>query len=347
LAGSVGQETINGGLDNDTIEGRGGSDLIDGGAGNDVLKWQFTGGGQIDRTLFMGGSDTDTLQLENIANSTIWSFEFRTLDDVTPLIVGGNGGKGLKGIENVQLVGGATGSEGDQFLIRDSELVKSYDITLRNPAKDVISMNGISNGASHIVGTSSIADGLSITGLSASLRVHNVAAKDVIQLEASTSDDVIDMSGLRFVPFGLTIKGGFGNDTIIGSKGTALSSVKPELFGDNGDDTIVGGTGGEVIYGGHGSDTLFSSGLGTTFRFRGGDLGTDTIYNFGVHSQSQPADRLDLRETFLSHLTFNEAKSLGYISDVGNDVLISDPNYVYTVLVGVHVSQLSSADFLI
>jgi hypothetical protein len=343
LAGSVGQETINGGLDNDTIEGRGGSDLIDGGAGNDVLKWQFTGGGQIDRTSFTGGLGTDTLQLESVANFRVaWSFGTPLADGVAALHVG-NGGISLDfaGIENVEILGGAAGSNGDRFLIADNRSVNSFDITLRNPADDFVSFGSGGN----IVGTSSIAAGVSITGFSSSVRVHGAQAKDVIEVQGSGSGEVIDMSGLRFVPFGLTVHGDFGNDTIIGPKGTVLSLVKPQLLGDHGDDTIVGGTGGELIDGGQGSDTLFSSGLGTTFKFRWGDLGVDTVHNFRAHSFGGPADLMHMRDVFFGHETFESAKQKGLIEDTGSDVVISVDGHTVAVLSNINLDQLSSADF--
>ncbi len=95
-----------------------------------------------------------------------------------------------------------------------------------------------------------------------------------ITISGLDGDDLILVD--ERVPFGVTVYGGEGNDTIIGGSGDDL------LFGDAGHDVISGGAGNDTIYGNFGGDTL-SGGPGDDQIF--GGIGRDSI-NGGAGNDS-------------------------------------------------------------
>ena len=93
-----------------------------------------------------------------------------------------------------------------------------------------------------------------------------------ITIDARFGDDYIDASGLY--QCGVTVYGGDGDDTIIGSN---TSSPRGDfLYGGNGNDVILGLAGEDFIYGGAGDDNI-DGGTGNDFLF--GDAGNDTIFS--------------------------------------------------------------------
>ncbi|MFK0090976.1 immunoglobulin-like domain-containing protein, partial [Pseudomonas sp. NPDC090592] len=86
-----------------------------------------------------------------------------------------------------------------------------------------------------------------------------------------------------------------GNDTLLGGNGNDI------LFGQGGNDTLDGGKGNDILLGGSGKDTLIG-GLGNdiliggsgadTFVWKAGDYGNDVIKDFKVAE----GDRIDLKD---------------------------------------------------
>ena len=78
-------------------------------------------------------------------------------------------------------------------------------------------------------------------------------------------DDRITLSGMDIQGQTVTVRGGVGNDTIIGPTGMFAGGVPMSyattLFGDDGNDNISGGRTADTLHGGAGNDTL-SGGLG-------------------------------------------------------------------------------------
>lgn len=93
-------------------------------------------------------------------------------------------------------------------------------------------------------------------------------------IHAGDGDDTVDASNNAT---GITLYGGAGNDTLIGSAYTDY------LYGEDGDDHLYGNAGSDVIYGGSGTD--YASGgdgndtfyLGTGWTADGG-AGNDTVH---------------------------------------------------------------------
>ena len=95
------------------------------------------------------------------------------------------------------------------------------------------------------------------------------------EIRAGAGDDIVDLTSQRFTyaGAGVTVYGGFGNDTIWANDGCNA------LFGDAGSDRLVGGSGNDFIIGGSGSDSMYGGGGDDIFCF-GGDWGKDTVEQF-------------------------------------------------------------------
>ena len=78
----------------------------------------------------------------------------------------------------------------------------------------------------------------------------DVATIDAIQVFGSDAADYIDLTDLDSIPVSLT--GGAGDDTIVGSPGDDV------LEGGAGDDLIYGGAGDDLIEGGSGRDEIYA-----------------------------------------------------------------------------------------
>ena len=92
------------------------------------------------------------------------------------------------------------------------------------------------------------------------------------EIRAGGGDDIVDMTSQLYACHGneMTIRGGDGNDVIwAGGSGN-------DLFGDAGNDRIVGSTGFDLIAGGAGNDSMHSGGGNDIFAFCE-NWGVDTV----------------------------------------------------------------------
>ncbi len=83
-----------------------------------------------------------------------------------------------------------------------------------------------------------------------------------------------------------TLLGGAGNDILFGSGGSDT------LDGGKGNDILLGGTGNDTLMGGQGNDILIGGSGGDTFVWKAGDTGSDVIKDF----KAGEGDRIDLRD---------------------------------------------------
>lgn len=125
-------------------------------------------------------------------------------------------------------------------------------------------------------------------------QIGGMAGRDVVM--AGAGDDVIAWND----PTGDVVFGGRGKDTISGGNVAAdeihggagddhiqAFATSPEsatasdrMFGDAGDDTVVGGNAADTIEGGRGDDTLTGNGGADNFIFRDNRTGDDIITDF-------------------------------------------------------------------
>jgi Ca2+-binding RTX toxin-like protein len=251
LTGNDAANVIDGGVGDDSLSGGEGDDILVGGTGSDTL----TGG---------GGSDRLFSHVETAGFG--YPYTGASLDTFA---------------ETDMLSGGA----GDDFLLA------GYGDSVDGGAgwdSLYISFQGASAGveadfrAMESLGSATIAGG-TFTGI-----------ETVWYLEGSEFDDFLaPVGGGPYVPVYGTVYGRGGNDHIVttyysgpvfGGDGNDLIDNSAGVYGyalngDSGDDTIVGGTGYDHIYGGDGNDLLQGNeGFDTIY----GGIGNDIIEGGGL-----------------------------------------------------------------
>ncbi|MBR0844259.1 calcium-binding protein [Bradyrhizobium liaoningense] len=262
INGSQGADLLIGGDGNDKVTGGRGNDVADLGAGDDTFIWNPGDGSDT----VLGGTGTDTLV-------------FNGSNAAESMSIGANGGDavltrdvgtvvmGLNGIERVQIAaaGGAdninvadlTGTGIAQVAIDLSAAPGSQS---GDGAADRVTVNGSAGDDNISVATAG--GSIVVNGLAAQVTIAHADAGDVLGINGGFGNDVIDASAIKAgQPFSLSINGGEGNDTIIGSAGN---------------DTVIGGRGNDVANLGAGDDTfIWNPGDGSD-TVEGGQ-GTDTL----------------------------------------------------------------------
>ncbi|CAN0547646.1 unnamed protein product, partial [Laminaria digitata] len=193
------------------------------------------------------------------------------------------------------------------------------------------------------------------TGTSGTDTLQNTGDSDLILngFSADNGIDVIDGNGQAIrgdnkgndLDFSNTelhdvagIRGGSGNDTIIGSQGDDV------ITGDSGHDTLVGGAGDDVLDGGKHNDTLIGGEGDDTLI---GGSGRDTFVfdqNFGddvIADFEAGRDKIDLSDLGIDGF---EALMLNAHADGENTVIKTDHGSV--TLNNVSLDDLSAGDFV-
>ncbi|MGZ3326132.1 MAG: beta strand repeat-containing protein, partial [Xanthobacteraceae bacterium] len=292
------------GLINLTIDGGAGNDTITGGDGNDVL----IGGDGDD--LIIGGRGNDTAQLGTGNDTFVWnpgdgSDVVDGQDGIDTLVFNGanlnenmsiaaNHGRvslardigtvtmDLDNIEHIQLnaLGGA-----DKITVNDltgTDVTQvTVDLGTNDMAADQVTVNG-TNGSDQINVVATVT-GVAVTGLPAQVNIDHPEAGDLLTVNGGNGDDTINASSLLAGVIGLTIDGGGGNDTIVGSQGNDF------LLGGDGNDTVVGGRGADTAFLGNGNDT-FTWNPGDGSDVVEGQAGTDTL----VFNGANVAEKMDI-----------------------------------------------------
>ena len=128
------------------------------------------------------------------------------------------------------------------------------------------------------------------------------AAINRIEILALAGHDSISLDPSLTIP--ATIRGGAGNDSIVGGGGDDV------IYGDAGIDTVLGGGGNDIILGGTDADYLYG-GLGNDLLI--GGAGSDWLYGEGgddiLIGGNGPSSLTDLQATcaaWNSGLSFNQ-----------------------------------------
>ena len=111
------------------------------------------------------------------------------------------------------------------------------------------------------------------TGLPEEIEENTARLFRLRKIIAGAGDDIVDMTSQKFEYTGaaLIISGGDGDDVIWANRGARNS-----LFGDAGNDRIVGASCDDVIVGGIGNDSMHGGGGDDIFTFCD-NWGTDTV----------------------------------------------------------------------
>ena len=269
LLGGAGDDVLIGGSGDDFVDGDAGNDTVFMGAGDDTFQWNpGDGSDTVDGqsgsdTMVFNGSDAS----ENIDISANGD-RVRFTRDV------GNVTMDLDGVEEIDFnaLGGADTITVDNQLATDLDVVK---LNLDGAAGggdgqlDAVIINGTES--DDFAQITTLDDGTTIVASVGSFPSVSITGAEVtndqLTLNALGGNDSVDASGLPANLIGLSINGGTGNDTIIGSPGADLVNGGP------GSDVVQMGDGRDTFVWnpGDGSDTVDGQGGADRLVFNGSD----------------------------------------------------------------------------
>jgi Ca2+-binding RTX toxin-like protein len=262
LLGSNGADRLVGGDGNDFIDGNQGNDSVFLGAGDDTFQWDPGDGsdtveGQdgLDKMIFNGSNINERIDL--VANGS----RLRLLRDI------GNVTMDVNGVEtvNVIAVGGA-----DTLTVNDLSGTAAAGVNLDlagtpgsgigDTQADTVIVNG--TGGNDNIAIFGAGTSVSVVGLPALVTITgSEGANDSLVVFALGGDDGVTASTLPADIIKLTVDGGAGNDSLLGSQGV---------------DTLRGGDGDDFLDGNQGNDLIFMGAGDDTFQWDPGD-GSDTV----------------------------------------------------------------------
>ena len=276
LSGGAGNDTIIGSQGADRLSGGDGNDFIVGGHGNDIA---FLGAGD-DTFLWNPGDGSDTV--EGQAGTDTLVFNGANVNENIAISANGtrallsrdvgNVTMDLNSVEHIQVAaaGGSdnvtvndlTGAGVTNFAI---DLAATPGGTTGDGQPDSVTVNGTAvNDAIHVTENGGE---VVVAGLSAQVVIDHADPGDQLLINGGTGDDTIDASALPAGHIALTLNGGAGNDTLVGS---------------HGDDLVIGGTGSDVALMGDGNDTfVWNPGDGSDVVE--GQAGNDTLQFNGAN----------------------------------------------------------------
>jgi Ca2+-binding RTX toxin-like protein len=277
ISGSNGADLLIGGDGNDFIDGQQGNDTVLLGAGDDVFQWDPGDGSDVVEG--QAGADTMLFNGANIAETFDLSANGERLRLTRNV---GNVVMDVNGVERVDLnaLGGAdTVNVGDLSGTNVTQLNINLAGVLGGTAGDGQADTVIAAGTNNadtidVVGAGS---SVSVVGLPATINITNSeGANDSLVINAGAGNDTINASTLGADITRLTIDGGTGDDTILGSRGADV------LIGGDGNDFIDGQQGNDVARLGAGNDT-FQWDPGDGSDVVEGEAGTDTMLFNGAN----------------------------------------------------------------
>ncbi len=319
IVGSQGADFIDGGIGNDTLDGHdnpvGTVDTVMGGDGDDVMIWNpgkdddiNIGGTGNDTALIVGGGGGEVffIREQPVSSGTV-RFERTTLNgnpapffvDITEtelLRLNANGGNDSvdantlrTGLITLELNGG----DGDDTIVGSSGIDVitggiGNDSVDANPGNDTIDLgtgddvNVWNNGDNTDVVLGGDGNDRQI--------VNGAGAGDIFTIAAGTAPVAVRFDRSNLVPFGIDLTtvetlevNGLGGDDNISAVSLPAGLIALELNGDEGNDTLIGSFGLDVLNGGQGNDSLRagSNPVGTIERMDGGPGDDQLIWNPG------------------------------------------------------------------
>ncbi|MCX7424007.1 MAG: calcium-binding protein, partial [Planctomycetia bacterium] len=263
LNGAGGNDTVLGGHGNDSLLGGDGADLLRGGDGNDILRGNagsdtLSGGDGTD--LLDGGSDV--AEVDQVAELGNANYEL-TDSELRTITFFGTVTDGLIGIEAANLTGG----DGDNLL--DARFFSGVvtlsggdgnDVLLGTQLRDELNGDGGNDSISGLFGDDAIRGGAGIDRIVEQGDVHFTLTD--FSLDGAGGDGLTSIEEA-------VLTGGPSANRI----DAAAFSGAVLLLGDDGDDTLLGGSGNDFLDGSKGNDSLAGNG-GNDFLDGGSDDST-------------------------------------------------------------------------
>jgi Ca2+-binding RTX toxin-like protein len=291
--------TVDGGAGNDTILGSNGLDILLGGDGND-----FVDGQQGNDVAFLGARD-DVFQWDPGDGSDTVEGQ----DGTDTMLFNGSGGNEIfdasangerlrftRNIGNIVMdvnelevvdlnaLGGADATtvndlSGTDVVELDADLAGVLGGIAGDGQADTVVVNG-TNG-DDIIDVFGAGTSASVVGLAARVNITNSeGANDALVVNALGGDDRVTATTLPAGVIKLTIDGGAGDDTILGSQGADVFLGGDDddfMFGDNGNDLALMGADDDTFQWnpGDGNDTLEGQDGADTMLFFGANVAED------------------------------------------------------------------------
>ncbi len=262
IFGSNGIDQLLGGDGNDFIDGQQGNDVAFMGAGDDVFQWDPGDGSDT----VEGGDGVDTM----LFNGSNGAEEFEASANGERVLFTRNLGTIVMDLNDVEVIDLNTLGNTDQTTVNDLSGTDVVEININQAgtiggtagdgAADIVIVNGTNGG--DIIDIVGVGTSVSVLGLSAQVNINNSeGANDSLVVKALGGNDGVTATTLPADVIKLTIDGGAGDDSLLGSQG---------------DDTFFGGAGDDFIFGDDGDDTAFMGAGDDTFQWNPGD-DNDTI----------------------------------------------------------------------
>ncbi|MDQ5852455.1 MAG: hypothetical protein M3380_10380, partial [Chloroflexota bacterium] len=277
LLGSNGVDVLNGGDGNDFLDSQQGSDVALLGAGDDTFQWDPGDGSDT----VEGQDGADTLRFNGSGAPEIFDASangerVRFFRNVASIVMD------LNGVESLDLnpLGDAdtltvNDLQGTDLVELNTNLAGSPGGSAGDAKPDTIVVNGTSgNDTIDITGADTSA---TVVGVPAVVTIANAEeANDALVVNALGGDDSVTASTLPAGIVKLTVDGGAGNDTFLGSQGADVflgGGDNDVFFGDNGNDLALLGAGDDTFQWdpGDGNDTVEGQDNADTLRFNGSD----------------------------------------------------------------------------
>ena len=274
LEGSDAADTLLGGPDQDVVTGGRGNDVVDLGDGDDRFSRQAQDG--IDR--LEGGAGGDLITA--VGGTGDDSLEVTGLLDHTRVLHGFAGSAEMTGVERVDLApfGGT-----DNVTVRDlsGTATTTVNVSLNTADLRVDTLTVIGTQQADSIRMATNGTSQTISGLPATVNVTNPERGEKVAIDARDGGDTIDATGVERDKIQPILKGGAGNDTIIGSSSDDMVAggvgVDVALLGGGLDTfTWAPGDGNDIVEGGAGTDFLQMNGSGGNDRFEVLPVGSRT-----------------------------------------------------------------------
>ncbi|MBS0265303.1 MAG: M10 family metallopeptidase C-terminal domain-containing protein, partial [Planctomycetes bacterium] len=307
---SLGSVTLIGGLGDDTLRGGSGDDLLSGGLGIDTL----VGGGGFDtateagrRGILVGTTASATLDLaEGTSEVAVVTLPSGVTGGTFTLTFNGQTTTPIAynadaGDLAAALLQLGALDSGD-ILVSKSDSAPTWTITFNGKAAGM-DQPDISAKGDKLTGGASQTVTVTLTqGLVATNQLTNV---EKVYLWGSSSRDVFDASQFNGQ---VTLRGNAGNDVLLGGSGN------DDIDGGAGDDLISGGAGTDILQGGLGTDTLQETRdanftlTNTQLTVGGGEV--DTISDFEIANLTGGASKNTIDVSAFTGLNASTALSL-------------------------------------
>jgi Ca2+-binding RTX toxin-like protein len=241
-----------------------------------------------------------------------YSFAWDLDDDGIFGETGGAAGNGNEDVATPTFIpNGFTGSRTVGLKVTDSENVTSE---VASTTVNVLAQGAlVVDGNLHVVGSSTLADNVSVTLSGGNLSVQTGNGTPVlfplgsvgnVEIRTGGGNDVVLIAANVTVDF--TIDGGDGNDILVGGGGNDVllgGTGNDLLLGGGGNDALVGGGGIDIMEGGAGRD-LMVGGVGNDILLGGND---DDIIIGGTTVHDGDVDAINLiMATWTSGASFNQ-----------------------------------------